>query len=119
MSNGPNTVETMVEIILTEAAINEIKRLMEDEEEKDLFLRVGVTSGGCSGLSYSMGFDNQKQDFDKEFAFDSVRVIVDENAIAHISGATLDFEKSMMGGGFSFHNPNAVRSCGCGSSFTC
>ena len=69
MSNGPNTVETMVEIILTEAAINEIKRLMEDEEEKDLFLRVGVTSGGCSGLSYSMGFDNKKHDIDKEYVF--------------------------------------------------
>jgi iron-sulfur cluster assembly protein len=119
MSNETINVDTIEEIILTETAITEVQRLMDEEEEKGLYLRVGVTSGGCSGLSYSMGFDNQKQDIDKEFVFGPVRVVVDENALTHINGATLDFEKSMMGGGFSFNNPNAARSCGCGSSFTC
>lgn len=119
MSNEQTTVETSEEIILTETAITEIQRLMDEEDEKDLYLRVGVTSGGCSGMSYSMGFDNQKHDFDKEFVFGPVKVVVDENALEHINGATLDFEKSMMGGGFSFNNPKATRSCGCGSSFTC
>ena len=119
MSDELSNVETQEEIVVTESAVKEIQRLMDEEEEKNLYLRVGVSSGGCSGLSYSMGFDNQKHEFDQEFEFDTVKVVVDENALVHIKGATLDFEKGLMGGGFSFHNPNAVRSCGCGSSFTC
>lgn len=119
MSVDVNETQVSQDIILTDAAVNEIKRLMAEEEEQELYLRIGVSSGGCSGMSYSMGFDNQKHDFDCEFVFDTVRVVIDENALEYVKGATLDFEKSMMGGGFTFNNPNAVRSCGCGSSFTC
>jgi len=119
MDIDKNTTDTQEQIILTAAASNEVKRLMNEESEKDLYLRIGVASGGCSGLSYTMGFDDKKHDFDSEFVFDDVRVIVDETALLHISGSTLDYQGGLTGGGFSFHNPNAVRSCGCGSSFTC
>ncbi len=119
MDIDKNTTDTQDKIIVTAAASSEIKRLMDEEDEKNLYLRVGVVSGGCSGLSYTMGFDDKKHDFDSEFVFDGVRVVVDETALLHISGSTLDFQGGLMGGGFTFHNPNAVRSCGCGSSFTC
>lgn len=119
MDIDSNTTDTLEKINLTPAASEEIKRLMSEEAEKELYLRVGVVSGGCSGLSYTMGFDDKKHDFDSEFVFDDVRVIVDETALLHISGSTLDFQGGLMGGGFTFHNPNAARSCGCGSSFTC
>jgi len=77
MSDELNVVETQEEMIVTESAVKEIQRLLDEEEEKGLYLRVGVSSGGCSGLSYSMGFDNQKHEFDQEFQFDSVKVVVD------------------------------------------
>ena len=118
MSDNLNTIERQ-DINLTPEAVREIKRLMNEEDGPSLYLRIGVVSGGCSGLSYSMGFDDQKHEFDREFVFDDVRVLVDENALLHIQGSTLHFQGGLMGGGFTFHNPNAVRSCGCGSSFTC
>ncbi len=106
-------------ITVTPAAVSEVKRLMAQEKEENLFLRLGVTAGGCSGMSYSMAFDNTPSEFDREFDFEGLRVRVDLKALMYLAGTTLDYKGGLMGGGFAFTNPNARRSCGCGSSFTC
>ncbi|MDZ4724105.1 MAG: iron-sulfur cluster assembly accessory protein [candidate division Zixibacteria bacterium] len=107
-------------IIVTPGALEEVKRLFSEEDAKDnLFLRLGISSGGCSGMSYTMSFDNEPNAFDREFDFDGVKVRVDLKALVYLAGTTLDYKGGMMGGGFQFNNPNAKRSCGCGTSFTC
>ncbi|MBD3403976.1 iron-sulfur cluster assembly accessory protein [candidate division GN15 bacterium] len=106
-------------ITITPAAVEELKRLRDEEKEPNLFVRVGVTSGGCSGMAYAMEFDNEPQDVDRVFDFDGLEVRVDMKALAYIKGATVDYKGGLLGGGFSFTNPNAKRSCGCGTSFTC
>lgn len=105
-------------ITITESAVEEIKRLQALEKDAPVYLRLGVEAGGCSGMSYSMAFDSEKTDVDKEFEFPGLQVIVDMQALMYLSGTTLDFKNGLMGGGFSFTNPRAKRSCGCGSSFT-
>ena len=105
-------------IMITPAAVAEIKRLKAQEEGDGLFLRLAVTSGGCSGMSYAMSFDTEKSEFDREFDFEGLAVRVDLKALMYLAGTTLDFTGGLSGGGFQFHNPNAKRSCGCGSSFT-
>jgi len=112
-STVPNTV------IVTKAAGDEVKRLMAQEKEPSLYLRLGVVAGGCSGMSYTMAFDTEKQPNDVEFDFDGLKVLVDNKALAQLNGTTLEFKGGLLGGGFSFSNPNARRSCGCGSSFSC
>ena len=106
-------------ITVTPSAIEEVKRLIAEEKQDNLFLRLGVSAGGCSGMSYSMAFDNEKKEFDREFDFDGLRVIVELRALTYLQGTILDYKGGLMGGGFSFSNPNATRSCGCGSSFSC
>lgn len=116
-TTNPATTEQV--IVMTPTAISEVKRLLAEENEPSLFLRLGIASGGCSGMSYTMAFDNEPGQFDREFDFEGVKVRVDLKALVYLAGTTVDYKKEMMGGGFSFHNPNAKRSCGCGSSFTC
>jgi iron-sulfur cluster assembly protein len=106
-------------IFVTPDAAVEIKRLIAEENEEGLFLRLGVTAGGCSGMSYSMSFDSNLQEFDREFDFDGLKVRVDLKALMYLAGTTLDYKGGLMGGGFQFINPKAKRSCGCGSSFSC
>lgn len=115
----PQPTPTDQVIFLTPAAIDEVKRLLSQEKEENLYLRLGVSSGGCSGMSYSMGFDTEKGQFDREFDFDGVKVIVELKALMYLAGTTLDYKGGMLGGGFNFSNPKAKRSCGCGSSFSC
>jgi iron-sulfur cluster assembly protein len=104
-------------IQLTESAASKVKELLEAEEQPNLFLRVGVKSGGCSGFSYGMGFDEELQPNDKELEQHGVKIVVDETSAQYLEGVEIDFKESMMGGGFTINNPNAVSSCGCGSSF--
>ena len=114
------TVQTNEDIVkLTPTAIVEVNRLMKLEKEEKLFLRLGVDAGGCSGMSYSMSFDSEKKEFDREFDYDGLRVIIDIKAMRYMAGTILDYNNGLLGGGFNFQNPNAKRSCGCGSSFTC
>jgi iron-sulfur cluster assembly protein len=81
-------------------------------------LRVGVQGGGCSGLSYAMRLDSQARDRDKVFEEFGARIFVDPKSLLYLNGTTLDYEETLMRQGFVFVNPNAARSCGCGSSFT-
>ena len=81
-------------------------------------LRVGVQGGGCSGLSYAMRLDTRARDRDKVFEEFGARIFVDPKSLLYLNGTTLDYEETLMRQGFVFLNPNAARSCGCGSSFT-
>lgn len=81
-------------------------------------LRLGVKGGGCSGLSYSIGFDAHPRERDHIFNFDGVRVFIDPKSFVYLHGMTLDYEETLMRQGFHFMNPNSTRSCGCGTSFS-
>lgn len=82
------------------------------------FVRVGVKSGGCSGLSYDLKFDNQKLDDDKVFEDNDIKIIVDKKSFLYLIGTTLEYSGGLNGSGFVFNNPNANRTCGCGESFS-
>lgn len=104
-------------ITLTEQAASKVKEMMAEEGVESLYLRVGVQPGGCSGFSYGMGFTDEKEVDDTEFQQHGIKILVDETSQSLLKGTTIDYKESMMGGGFSIDNPNAVSSCGCGSSF--
>ena len=103
-------------IHLTDGAKNEIKRLLEKEGKPELGLRMGVEGGGCSGFSYSLGFDSAKEG-DKTFEVDGIKVMVDSKSLLYLAGTQLDYIDTLQEKGFKFENPNAKKSCGCGSSF--
>lgn len=105
-------------IEMTEAAQNQVKRLIESQGNPELMLRMGVKGGGCSGMSYTLQLDTQQREGDEVYQFDGVKVVVDVKSYLFLSGTTLDYVEDVMGGGFKFINPNAQRSCGCGSSFS-
>jgi iron-sulfur cluster assembly protein len=106
-------------IILTERAAAEVKRILEEQKLSDkTLLRVGVRGGGCSGFSYSLGFDEGYDDkVDTQFDYHGVKVVVDRKSALYLDGTTVDFYEGLEKRGFTFDNPNAVKSCGCGSSF--
>jgi len=83
----------------------------------DFFVRVSVTSGGCSGLSYKMDFDNQPKPNDQVFEDNGVKVVTDLKSFLYLFNTTLEFSGGLNGKGFTFNNPNATRTCGCGESF--
>ena len=83
----------------------------------DFFVRVSVTSGGCSGLSYNLEFDNEEKDNDQIFEDNGVKVVTDLRSFLYLCNTTLEFSGGLNGKGFFFNNPNATRTCGCGESF--
>src|SRR5262245_43885867 len=103
---------------VTEVAAREIGSLMSQYNNPQLALRVRVVAGGCSGFSYDLAFDDQIQASDKIFDTNGVKVVIDERSLQHLDGTQLDFVDTMLGRGFTFQNPNAKSSCGCGSSFS-
>lgn len=103
---------------LTDAAVKEVKRRLEDDGMKGHYLRVGVQGGGCSGLMYQLAFDDQIGQFDKVFDVRGVPVVIDLKSGLYLRGVTIDYVTAMVGGGFKFSNPNASKSCGCGTSFS-
>ena len=103
---------------LTDAAATKIKSLMEAEGNPDLFLRVAVRPGGCSGLSYEMFFDAELAPDDTQSELGGVVVAVDPASAQHLAGAKLDYKDGLQGAGFSIDNPSATRTCGCGQSFS-
>lgn len=105
-------------ITLSESAVKQIKRIREDENKPDGGLRVAVVGGGCSGMSYKLEFQNEPQANDKIFEQDGIKVFVDPKSFLYIKGLTLDYQGGLNGTGFSFKNPNASKSCGCGTSFS-
>ena len=107
-------------IKVSDSAKAKVIELMRDDgfnPDQD-YIRVGVKSGGCSGLSYDLKFDNSSEEGDKIFEDNGVRIIVDKKSFLYLVGTTLDYSGGLNGTGFMFNNPNANRTCGCGESFS-
>lgn len=104
-------------IQISDSAAGRIKELLEAEETPNLFLRLGVRPGGCSGFSYSMGFDDEEHSEDQVLTINGVKVVVEESSARYLEGVEIDFKEEGLSGGFTIDNPNAIASCGCGSSF--
>lgn len=104
-------------ITLTDPALAQLKELFAKEENPNLALRLFVTGGGCSGMQYGMAFDDNLRPADEVIEMDGVRVVVDEYTLPYVQGSEIDYIDSLMGAGFTVHNPNAVHSCSCGHSF--
>lgn len=107
-------------IKVSEEAKTKIAALMSEEgyNVAQHFVRVGVKSGGCSGLSYELNFDQQEQDNDKVFEDNGVKIVVNKSSFLYLVGTTLEYSGGLNGKGFVFNNPNAQRTCGCGESFS-
>ena len=107
-------------IKVSETAKKKVIELMQDEGFNPTtdFVRVGVKSGGCSGLSYDLKFDKENQDGDKVFEDNGVKILVDKKSFLYLIGTTLEYSGGLNGTGFVFNNPNANRTCGCGESFS-
>ncbi len=105
-------------LFVAESAKSKVLELMKGEDlSEEYFVRVSVTSGGCSGLSYSMDFDNQEKENDQVFEDNGIKVVTDLKSFLYLCNTTLEFSDGLNGKGFYFNNPNAARTCGCGESF--
>ncbi|NKB81154.1 MAG: iron-sulfur cluster assembly accessory protein [Nitrospirales bacterium] len=111
------TTETPV-VTLTDAAVTEVRRLLDVQGITEGGLRLGVKGGGCSGLSYTINFDDKIGEFDTVCTVEDVKVLVDAKSAIYLAGMTLDYQKDLVSGGFKFINPNASKTCGCGESFS-
>ena len=104
---------------ITERAVKEVRRILEEQKlPEQTALRVGVKGGGCSGFSYTLGFDDHLSEVDQTLEVDGVRVVCDPKSFLYLNGTEIDFEDNLMGRGFKFGNPNASKTCGCGESFS-
>lgn len=105
-------------INISESAKKKALSLMEEEGMgENAFIRVGVESGGCSGLSYKLSFDTELKPDDKVFEDKGLKIVVDKKSVLYLAGTTLEYSGGLNGKGFVFNNPNASRTCGCGESF--
>lgn len=112
--------ESQKGILLSEAALNHLLKLRDSQGGQELCLRVGVRGGGCSGLSYTMDFDNPDNLRPDDEVFDyhqGFKIICDPKSLLYLYGLQLDYSDALIGGGFQFTNPNANQTCGCGKSF--
>ena len=106
-------------ITLSEKAASEVSRIISDQNlPEGTGLRVSIAGGGCSGFTYKLGFDNEVSDFDETSEQHGIKLIVDKKSALYLTGAEVDFHDGLDNRGFVFNNPNAKRSCGCGSSFS-
>lgn len=112
------TTEAVAPVTFTEGAIRELKKLRDQQEIGETFgLRIGVEGGGCAGLNYILGFD-QKKDKDSEFIIDGIKVFMNPAHGLYLAGMQIDFQSGLNARGFTFNNPNASDTCGCGTSFS-
>ncbi|MWV46907.1 iron-sulfur cluster assembly accessory protein [Paenibacillus sp. HJL G12] len=104
-------------INISDSASDKLKEMLADQEIPNMFLRLGVQEGGCSGFSYAMGFDDEESENDVYMDVKDLKVVVDKQSLPLINGLEIDFEDAGMSGGFTMSNPNATATCGCGASF--
>ncbi|MBE7179084.1 MAG: iron-sulfur cluster assembly accessory protein [Mucilaginibacter polytrichastri] len=110
--------QSLAPVSFTEGAVKELKKLREQQEiTDDLGLRVGVEGGGCAGMNYILGFDQQK-DGDQEYDIEGIRVLMHKAHGLYLAGMQIDFQDGLNARGFTFNNPNAASTCGCGTSFS-
>ena len=112
------TEQTQKMVTVTAKAAEKIQEFMKEEAESPEYLRVYVQGGGCSGLSYGMGFEKAAEEDDLIIEENGVKVIVDSMSQDHLKDANVDYIESLMGSGFKINNPNVTKSCSCGSSFS-
>lgn len=105
-------------IEISDNALTEVRRMMTKEQVNAAGMRVGVKGGGCSGLSYNLAFESQSRTGDKVFEREGIKLFCDLKSYIYLNGTVLDYDSGLMGKGFVFMNPNAKKSCGCGSSFS-
>ncbi len=112
-----NTQTTKL-VTITPKAAEKVIAFMAEEAEKPEFLRVYVQGGGCSGLSYGMGFEKAAEEDDLVIEENGVKIVIDSYSVDYLKGANIDYIESLMGAGFKINNPNVTKSCSCGSSFS-
>ena len=117
MDNKDNNIP-IENIQLTERAANRVKAILSSEKKDGFALRVGVTDGGSSGMNYNISFDDNQQEFDKVYEAHGVKIFCDLKSWLYVKGTTIDFSDDLLSGGFKIENPNANRTCGCGTSFS-
>ena len=117
MSSTPQIFEPQI-LLVTDAAVNKVRSLVEEESNPDLKLRVFVTGGGCSGFQYGFTFDELAAEDDALIDVDGVTVLVDSMSYPYLMGARVNYEEGLAGSKFVIENPNAATTCGCGSSFS-
>lgn len=105
-------------LAMSEKACVMADRAIKGAQEEDLFLRISVKGGGCAGLKYNLDIDDKPGKFDITCQFGDLKVVVDAFSLHYLANTTVDYEESLEGAGFKFNNPNARRTCGCGSSFS-
>lgn len=111
-------ISTIAPVTLTSGAVAEIKKLIDQQELTEAYgLRLGVEGGGCSGMNYILGFD-QKKDGDTEYQIEGIRIFMNKAHGMYLAGMEVDFKNGLDARGFTFNNPNATSTCGCGSSFS-
>lgn len=111
-------MDTMIfPVTVSDKALAQLKRLFAKDGREGIFLRVGVKGGGCSGLEYVMKLDDSRKTIDQSITLDGMEIVCDGKSAKFLEGAVLDYTGNLIGGGFQFQNPNAGRSCGCGTSF--
>ncbi len=111
------TTTNGAKVSLTDRAASQVRKIKEDEDlGDDLYLRMAVEGGGCSGLSYKLGFDYKSED-DQVFESNGIEIIVDTKHLMYLEGISIDYPDGLDARGFTFENPNAEETCGCGSSF--
>lgn len=118
-ANAPAHHESGKPVVdITAAALGEVRRLRDKKGLDEIVLRVGVKGGGCAGLTYTLTFDSEITDKDTVMQHEGVKLVVDRKSAIFIKGMTLDYSDDLIGGGFKFENPNARKSCSCGTSFS-
>ena len=105
-------------ITVTEKAVKQLKIAMKSDGDENQILRMSVEGGGCSGMTYKMDFDNQQQEFDKVFESNGLKIVCDLKSWLYLKDIEVDYSNDLLNGGFQIKNPNADRTCGCGTSFS-
>ena len=105
-------------ITITDSAKQRLLTLLKNEDTSKSYVRVGVESGGCSGLSYKLSFDDIKNENDELIEDNEIKLVINKQSILYLVGTSLEFSDGLNGKGFVFNNPNANRTCGCGESFS-
>tara|TARA_B100001750_G_scaffold23617_1_gene15783 strand:- start:103 stop:489 length:387 start_codon:yes stop_codon:yes gene_type:complete len=121
---NPNTIQDQQHdfqnavITVTEKAVKQLKIAMKSAGDENQILRMSVEGGGCSGMTYKMDFDNQQQEFDKVFESNGLIIVCDLKSWLYLKDIEVDYSNDLLNGGFQIKNPNADRTCGCGTSFS-
>ena len=105
-------------ITVTEKAVKQLKTAMKSAGDENQILRMSVEGGGCSGMTYKMDFDNQQREFDKVFESNGLKIVCDLKSWLYLKDIEVDYSNDLLNGGFQIKNPNADRTCGCGTSFS-